>query len=326
MKNLIVTATLLAVATGCTDWRRAAPLEPITIATSTLPNFRLVYVAQEKGYFASEGLAVTLQHHPFGKVALQALLADQADLATCAETPVVFAELQRQPLSILSSIAKSSGNNAVVALKAAGITGPGDLAGKRVGVTRGTSSDFFLDSFLLRHGVDRRGIRFVDLRPEEMAGALDRGEVDAVATWTPTTTALQEHLGARAASFYIDDFHAEYAVLVGRRGFEQRRPEVARRVLRALLKAEALFRDHPDEARQSAASAPGDLPGALDPLLPQFKFQVRLDQSLLVLMEEEARWAIRSGQVAPQPPPDFLSTIASDPLLAVKPDAVGLIR
>jgi NitT/TauT family transport system substrate-binding protein len=326
MKTLFMAASLLAATSGCTERRTAAPLEPITIASALLPNFRLVYVAQEKGYFASEGLAVTLRPHQFGKLALQSLLAGQADLATCAEVPVVFAELKGDPLSILASIGRSTKNNAVLGLKEAGIARPGDLVGKRVGVTRGTTGDFFLDTFLLRYGIDRRDVRLVDLLPEQMAGALARREVDAVATWTPTTIALQEQFGAKLGAYYVEDLHAEYSVLVGRRGLEQRRPEVLRKVLRALLRAEALFHDHPDEARRSATSAPGDQPGTLDSSLRQFEFRVRLDQSLLVLMEEEARWAIRAGLVPPQAPPNFLSTITPGPLLAVKPEAVGIIR
>jgi ABC-type nitrate/sulfonate/bicarbonate transport system substrate-binding protein len=326
MKTLFTAATLLAVASGCTEHRTAALAEPLTIAAATLPNFSLVYVAQAKGYFASEGLNVTLKHHQYGKLALEALLAGQADLATSAETPVVFAELRGEQLSIMASIGRSAKNNAVVALKESGVTKPADLAGKRVGVTRGTTADFFLDTFLLRYGVDRQEVRFVDLKPEEMAGALGRGEVAAVATWLPTTIALQDRFGTKVVVFYVEDFHAENAVLVARRGFEKRRPEVTTRVLRALLKAEALFRDHPDEARRSAASASDHEPGVPDSSLGQFKLQVRLDQSLLVLMEEESRWAIRSALVPPQVPPNFLATIMAEPLLAVKPDAVGLIR
>ncbi len=39
-------------------------------------------------------------------------------------------------------------NNAIVARKDSGISAPGDLKGKRIGYTPGTTSDFFLDSML----------------------------------------------------------------------------------------------------------------------------------------------------------------------------------
>jgi len=61
-------------------------------------------------------------------------------------------------------------------------------------------------------------------------------------------------------------------------------------------------------------------------MLGLFEFHVRLDQSLVVLMEEEARWAIHAGLVPKQQMPNFLPSLAAEPLLAVSPGAVGLIR
>jgi ABC-type nitrate/sulfonate/bicarbonate transport system substrate-binding protein len=327
MRLLLVMSTALLVgAGGCTERRAETPPEPITIAAATIPNFSLVHLAQAKGYFAEEGLAVTLQLHRFGKPALESLLAGKADLATCAETPLVLAELRGEPLSVLASLATSTRNNAVVARKDAGISRPSDLAGKRIGVTLGTSGDFFLDTFLLRHGLDRKLVRFLDLKPEEMGAALERSEVDAVATWNPTAARLLRLMGGRAAAFYAEDIYTETAVLVSRREFARQRPEPARRVLRALIRAEAFFRDRPDEARKAMATALGDDDGTLDASLRQFDFRVRLDQGLLVLLEEEARWAKRIGRGSNRDSPNFLETLDPVPLQAVKPDAVGLIR
>jgi len=317
---------LLATSAGCAERPPASPPEPVTIAAATIPNFSLVHLAQAEGYFRSEGLAVTLQPHPFGKPALESLLAGGADLATCAETPLVFAALKGEPLSILASISTSTRNNAVLARKEAGITSPAQVAGKRIGVTLGTSGDYFLDTFLVRHGVDRKDVRLVDLRPEQMGEALDRGDVDAVATWNPTALALQRRMGAKVAVFYVEDIYSETAILVGRKGFSQKRPEVAQRVLRALLKAEALFRERPEEARRAVARTLGDGTGALEESLRQFDFRVRLDQGLLVLLEGEARWARGIGRVPNREPPDFRGSIDPAPLRMLRPEAVGLIR
>ncbi len=326
MWRAIAAAASLAMAFGCAERRSSQPLEPVTIELAMLPHFSLVHVAEARGYFREEGLAVTLRPHQFGKVALASLTAGQGDLATSAETPLVFAELSGHRLSILASIGLSRKNMAVVALTRAGISGPGDLKGKRIGVTRASSGEFFLDTFLLRHGLERREVRFLDLRPEEMEGALASGRVDAVATWNPTALLLQRRFGDQALSFYEDELYSETLLLIGRRGFAEQRPEAARRVLRALLKAEGYFQDHPEEARRVAAAAFTADPVVLDAMLRQLVFRVRLDQGLLVLMEEEARWAIRAGLVATQVAPSYLETIAADPLASVRPDAVGFIR
>jgi NitT/TauT family transport system substrate-binding protein len=159
-----------------------------------------------------------------------------------------------------------------------------------------------------------------------MDDALSAGEVDAVATWNPTAAELQARLGEKVAAFFEEELYSDTGLIVSRRGFAQRRPEAASRFVRALLKAEALFRSAPEEARRTAASAMAAEPGSLDAMLRLFEFRVRLDQGLLVLMEEEADWARRSGQVAASAMPDLLATMESAPLLAVKPEAVGFLR
>jgi NitT/TauT family transport system substrate-binding protein len=326
MRQLVAVAVLASVGSGCVERRAAQVAEPLIIAVGTIPQFSLIHVALVKGYFAEEGLAVTLLPHPFGKLALAALLDGKADLATCAETPLVFAELRGQHLSVLATTGTSTKNMAVVARRDAGIARPAQLAGKRIGVTAATSGDFFLDTFLLRHGVDRRAVRFVELKPEEMGDAMARGDVDAVATWNPVNLMLQRRFGGAVQAFYEEALYAETSLLVGRRGFGQERPETARRVLRALLKAEQLFRAQPEEAKRTVATALHDDGGLLDELLRQFDFQVRLDQSLLVLMEEEARWVQRIGQAPVGAAHGFLETLDPAPLAAVKPERVGLIR
>jgi NitT/TauT family transport system substrate-binding protein len=324
-KSLLIVA-LLCSAAGCAEKPSALTLEPVSINAATLPHFSLVLLAQAKGYFREEGLEVTVRPHRFGKLALDALLDGQGDLATCAETPVVFAELRGRPVSVLATIGTSKKSMAVVARRDAGISRPRDLSGKRVGVSKATSGAFFLDTFLLRQAVDRQQVSLVDLRPDEMAEALAGGHVDAVATWNPTALELGLRFGAKVQSFYEEDLYSETSMLVTRRGFATQRPEAARRVLRGLLKAEAFFRSRPEEARRVVAMTLTVAPELLEPMLRQFEFRVRLDQSLLVLLEEEASWALRTGLVAGRSPPNFLETIAADPLIAVKPEAVGYLK
>lgn len=324
MRTLVAAVALLGIAGGCSE-RRGGPREAVVIATGMSAHAALIQVAAASGFFAAEGLEVTVHPYPSGKIAVEAMLAGKADLATCAETVVVFAALKDRRVSLLASIASSSSTTAVIARDEV-VSTPADLAGRRVGLARGTSAEFFLDTLLLRHAVDRGAVRLVDLQPEALAEALATGAVDAVAIWEPYVTVLKRRLGDRGRIFRVDDLYAETHDLVSRPDLVRERPEALAKVLRALLRAEALFRDRPDQARQAVASGLMLGPSEADAVLARFDYRVRLDQSLLVLMEEEGRWAIRTGLVPKQNLPNFLTTIAAEPLLGVKPEAVGLIR
>ena len=139
------------------------PPQQITFAYTYQPQSALAHVATAKGYFKEEGLDVQPLMRAFGKEALQAVLENRADFATVAETPVMFSGLKGDSIVVIANIEASTTNNAVVARKTAGISAPGDLKGKRVGFTPGTTSDFFLDSFLTANGLTRQDIHPLSL-------------------------------------------------------------------------------------------------------------------------------------------------------------------
>ena len=59
------------------------------------------------------------------------------------------------------------------------------LKGKIIGIPEGTIADFYLGRFLELNQLNLTDITLVDVRPENTAGAITNGTVDAVVTWHP---------------------------------------------------------------------------------------------------------------------------------------------
>jgi NitT/TauT family transport system substrate-binding protein len=55
-------------------------------------------------------------------------------------------------------------------------------------------------------------------------------------------------------------------------------------------------------------------------------FGVSLDQALLLALEDESQWAIKSGLTNAKKVPNYLDFIHLDGLQAVKPEAVRIVR
>jgi NitT/TauT family transport system substrate-binding protein len=164
----------------------SGPLEPMTIAINAhYTGTGLVFVAHVKGYFANEGLNVTLQPHTTGKTALDMALEGRADLATVADIPIMFAVTKGQPVSIVATISTVEKDPGIIGRKDKGILTLASLNGKRIGVTLGTSGHFVLDAFLIRQKLSTDDVTLLDQKPEEHADALMKGDIDAVATWEP---------------------------------------------------------------------------------------------------------------------------------------------
>jgi NitT/TauT family transport system substrate-binding protein len=300
--------------------------EKITIAYPTIFNAVLIHIAFAKDYFGEEGLEATPQPHAFGKPALQSVIEGKADIATVGDTPIVFAVIGGKKITILAMIQSANRNEAIVARQDRGIAGFSDLQGKTIGVTLGTTGDFFAYSFLLAHGIDKKHVKIIDLKPDEMADALSTGKVDAVSTWNPTLSQLQKKLGSNGIIFFGESLYTEMFCVVASQEYVKNNPVAIKKVLRALLKAETFVQQQPEEARRLVAEFIKTDKIVLDETWDDFTFRVALDQALLVDLEDQTRWAIKNRLTVRRDMPNYLDFIYMDGLQAVKPAAVRIIR
>lgn len=300
--------------------------QKITVAYTVQPQSTLIHVALAKGYFAAEGLEVQPLIHTYGKAALQSLLEDKADFATVAETPVMFNVLKGEKIFVIANIEASGMNNAIVARKDSGIASASDLQGKRIGFTPGTTSDFFLDSILIANGLTREAIQPVPLKPEEMQAALLEKQVAAVSTWNYPLTEIKRQLGTNGLVIFDPDIYTETFNLAAKQDFVQRNPETVKRLLRAVIKAENYVAQQPDEAQEILSAATKTSKDLVREVWSAFNYRVILNQSLVITLEDETRWAIKHKLTDQAEMPDYRNFIHLDSLRAVKPEAVKFGR
>jgi len=330
LKNIFLMSLisgLLSCSLSCSNPARiAGPPEKITIAYSTASNAVLVYIAFAKGFFAEEGLAATPQPHAFGKLALNAVFEGKADLATVADTPIVFAVMNGKKITTLAVIQTSNKNEAIVARRDRGIEKPPDIKGKKIGVPFGTNAQFFADAFLLANGMERKQVTLIDMKPDEMATALDSGKVDAVSIFNPTVKQLEKGLGKRGIVFFGEAIYTEAFCLAAEQEYAKKNPEAIKKVLRALIKAETFVKEHDEEARRLVAEFINTDKAVLDEIWPIFTTRVSLNQALLVDFEAQTRWALKNKLTEGTSMPNYLDYIYFDGLQAVKPEAVRMVR
>ena len=300
--------------------------QKITVAFTTQPQSTLIHIALNKGYFMNGGLDVQPLMHSFGKAALQSVLDGKAEFATVAETPVMFSVLKGDRIFVIANIESSTMNNAVLARPDAGIVKAADVKGKRIGFTPGTTSDFFLDSFLTAQGLTRKEITPVPLTPDEMQDALLAKKVDAVSTWNYPLTRIRHQLGAQALVFYDRQIYTETFNIAATQDFVRQNPQAVSRLLRALIQAEDFVTSHPEEAQDIVAAAMKVDKELVKEVWDAFSYQVRLDQNLLITLEDETRWAMKNKLTDETVMPNYSDYIHLDSLKAVKPEAVKMNR
>lgn len=303
----------------------ASPPEKVTIAFSATTDV-LAEVAQMRGYYLQEGLDTTPHLHSYGKPALKEVLDGKADFAAVAETPVMFAIMKGEKISIIATIQTSNKNNAIVARKDKGILTPSDLKGRNIASTVGTTSDFFMDAFLAVHGISRKDVKVIDLKPAELADALASGFVDAVSAFKPFSIQTQKKLGNRGITFYDEDIYTQTFNIVATQEFIGRNPGKVKKLLRALLKAEEFVRQNPNEAQKIVADFSRMDIALVRDTWADTGFSVALDQSLVLALEDESEWAIENKLTGKTQIPNYLDFIYFEGLESVKPKAVRILR
>ncbi|PTT75142.1 hypothetical protein DBR42_29570 [Pelomonas sp. HMWF004] len=309
--------------------RRAAPppvLEKLSIALPQAPHAGLIHLASAQGLFEAHGLAVTVLPQTHGKAALAALLRGGADLAAVADVPVVIEILNGAPLSIVTTVASASNELAVLARRDRMVTSPADLRERRVGVTLGTSGEYFLWAFMVRHRLAPQSLVLVDLPPHRLVDALRDGSVDAIAAWQPVRHEAQQAMGNAITSFTAPDAYAQNYAVVGRSEFLASRGEALRRLMRALLDAERFVEASPSPAKLLLASCLKLSPEALEPAWQDLDLVVDQQQDQLITLEDVASWAMARGYAPAQRMPNFLSHLSVEALQAVSPERVTVVR
>jgi len=296
-----------------------ATRENVRIGAVSAEICSLPWLAEAQGYFAQEGLNVTLTSCETGVEALSALRRGQVDFATSTEYTFVLQSFTEEELRILATLATGDFTQ-VVTKRSRRISQPSKLRGRRIGYPFGTHSDYYLARFLALHQISPEEITTVDLAPHAQLEALERGQVDALVTSDPYVGRITRRLGSNAVSWSLRD-QSFYSLLLGRAANSSDTPG---RLLRALLRAEEFLQSNPAEAREIITRALKSEDS--EPPWENYEFSVRLPQPLLPVMEDEARWIMETGATFEKRLPNYLHFVNASPLRRVKPSAVTLIQ
>ncbi|MCS7475310.1 glycine betaine ABC transporter substrate-binding protein [Umezawaea endophytica] len=123
-----------------------------------------------------------------------AFLGGAIDLAVIGSSPTAQALCPplNIPYKVIELLNVIGDSEALVARKASGVTAITDLVGRKVAAPFGSTSHYSLLAALQQAGVDPGAVTLVDLEPQNIQAAWQRGDIDAAYVWTPVLSVLQQ--------------------------------------------------------------------------------------------------------------------------------------
>lgn len=182
---LVTLFALTACERGTTPDSSASP--PIRVAAYYWPGMYWLDIADRQGWFTEAGLNVErVDTNADYFASFDAFFAGKLDLIGFTQFDFILRNAHGQ--RAVSFLACDYSNGAEALIARPGITRINDLAGRKVGLSKGTYLEYIWETAAKNAGLKPGAVRIVDTSGEQAPELLARGEVDAILTWEPFAT------------------------------------------------------------------------------------------------------------------------------------------
>jgi putative hydroxymethylpyrimidine transport system substrate-binding protein len=272
----------------------AAGPAPLVFMLDWFPNPDHVplYAAQQEGYFAQEGLRITLQVPANTDDPLKLAAAGRVDVAVNYEPNVIIARAQGLPVRSIG-ILIGQPLTTIMFLKSSGIRSPKDLVGRQVGFAVTGFADAMVDQVMRTAGASAAGARMVNVG-FDLVPALLSHKVAAVVGAYRNYERVQIELQGQAVAVFEPERYGvpafyELVLITSDKALAQHR-DALQRFVRAVQRGIAFTLTHPDQAFAAYVRANPKM--KLDDELNRKSFQITLPAYARSETQAGDRWEV----------------------------------
>ncbi|KAK5651275.1 hypothetical protein OQA88_12683 [Cercophora sp. LCS_1] len=312
-RTLLLGATLLSFI--------AAPIPAIIVAARSILIEATPLVIAIQDYYKEDPNSAFINGLP------DIWLNSTVDLPAGAEVHILHDAPAHPDLRVITTVAEVYYR--IVANKKSNITTLADLKGKRIGIVRNTTSEYFAYRFL--HDVagfkdseytlvattqGARGLCFVEpCGNDTFPSMLARGEIDAMTAYEPTSELAIRAIGEEnAVVFRNDSLYRELSVMYtteAKLKDPAKRKEIVK-FLKALNKVQRVFENEPEKiwGRVSSVSTNVSVE-VLEKIWPLTKWSGGLPDDMVDILAAEDEWIAKDTTLRPNRGPMSKATLAA---------------
>lgn len=307
---------LFLIGVGCVYFlsKQRGEMSHVRVGVALTPLVSPFLIAEKLDLFEKYSLKVDLFPCVSGNACTQLMLDHDVDYAAASESVVMFQSHEHSQIALLVSFVESDNDLKLLTLSPNNIGSVAQLEGKRVGIIKGTASEFYFDSVLLANDLKDLKVDKVYLEPHELVPALLSYRVEAISAWEPMgyqsnllSAAEVVNLGARG--IYQLSFN-----LLSTRPYLAFADDEPQRLLQALNEAVLWINANQEQAQLIIAERLNIPVNQVKWSWPDYVFRLSLGNSLLSNLQFQTRWARESGLVRGTSP-DYREVFFPQPYL-----------
>jgi NitT/TauT family transport system substrate-binding protein len=219
--------------------------------------YAAMFVAQEKGFYAREGLTVRLGEGAGAPAALGALLQGQEDAVLLPAIFALTAISKGMPVKVISLYHPQT-PIALISWPENPVRVPKDLEGKVIATAIGETGTTYLDSFCKTNGIDCGKVKKVQVDAQSRVPLFVQHKVDVVSVYqTNDLPVLEEKQGTKFVVLEMDKngLSVPGMALVSSDAIIAKKPEVLRKLLKAVGEGVVEMKKDPAAAANDLAKS-----------------------------------------------------------------------
>ncbi|MFI1034446.1 ABC transporter substrate-binding protein [Streptomyces sp. NPDC020951] len=216
-----------------------------------------VYLGVKQGFYEKRGLKLSITTAQGGAAIVPGVVSGQFQFGFSNMTSLMVAQSNSVPVQAVSNGIASTGVQgkdfgAITVKKDSPIKSAKDLEGKKVAInTLKNINETAVRESVRKAGGDPDKVNFVELAFDQMAAALDSGQIDAAMVVEPALATVKSQGGVEIASPLVDVApNLTVAMYFTSTQYAQKNPEVVKKFQEATAESLAYADAHPDEVRQ----------------------------------------------------------------------------
>jgi taurine transport system substrate-binding protein len=241
--------------------------------------YQLVYnpwkVAIADGTFeTATGYKINWRKFDSGSKVVAAMVSGDVQIAMAGSSPIAAGVSRGVDMELFWIVEDIASAEALVVRDGSGITAPQDLKGKKLAVPFVSTTHFHSLFALEQFGINPSEVEVLNMQPNEISAAWERGDIDAAFVWDPALGSIKKSGKVLITSGLLSTWgKATFDGMVVNRSFAQANSDFMTAFVKVIAAADASYRDDPtsfsgdsenaDKIVKMVGGDPKDVPGVL---------------------------------------------------------------